>query len=127
MVLPQEISLDHLDALSYNKGCYPGQEIIARVHFRGNVKNKLYTRITDTSAGTLRPGIAIYTEELSIKSGLIINTVMLSDERQLVLIIQGTERSKTDHYLLKDGKRIQLNIVRPSSLKKTVLDEIDQV
>ncbi len=36
--LPQEINLDLIDGLDFNKGCYPGQEIVARVHYRGRVK-----------------------------------------------------------------------------------------
>lgn len=39
--LPQELNLDQTSGLSFNKGCYPGQEIIARVKFRGSVKRRL--------------------------------------------------------------------------------------
>lgn len=36
--LPQWLGLETLGALSYSKGCYPGQEVVARVHYRGSVK-----------------------------------------------------------------------------------------
>lgn len=39
--LPQWLGLEALGGLSYTKGCYPGQEIIARVHYRGTVKYRL--------------------------------------------------------------------------------------
>jgi folate-binding protein YgfZ len=39
--LPQELNLDILAGVSFNKGCYPGQEIIARVKFRGTVKRRV--------------------------------------------------------------------------------------
>lgn len=39
--LPQMLNLEALDGLSYKKGCYPGQEIIARLHFRGELKREL--------------------------------------------------------------------------------------
>lgn len=39
--LPQMLNLDLIDGLNYQKGCYPGQEIIARLHFRGQVKRRL--------------------------------------------------------------------------------------
>ena len=39
--LPQMLNLDALKGLSYQKGCYPGQEIIARLHYRGEVKKRL--------------------------------------------------------------------------------------
>lgn len=42
-VLAQEAALDRddLGAISFNKGCYTGQETVARVHFRGHVNRTL--------------------------------------------------------------------------------------
>lgn len=39
--LPQWLGLEALGALTYDKGCYPGQEVIARLHYRGSVKYRL--------------------------------------------------------------------------------------
>jgi len=39
--LPQEANFDELGAISYTKGCYIGQETVARVHFRGHVNRFL--------------------------------------------------------------------------------------
>lgn len=39
--LPQQLNLDFADALAFDKGCYPGQEIIARLKYRGEVKSRL--------------------------------------------------------------------------------------
>jgi len=38
---PQQLSLDRLRAFSVKKGCYPGQEIVARTHFLGQAKRHL--------------------------------------------------------------------------------------
>lgn len=38
---PQQLSLDRLKAYSVRKGCYPGQEIVARTHFLGKAKRGL--------------------------------------------------------------------------------------
>ena len=38
---PQQIALDRLHAFSVKKGCYPGQEIVARTHFLGKAKREL--------------------------------------------------------------------------------------
>ncbi|HEX7937379.1 MAG TPA: glycine cleavage T C-terminal barrel domain-containing protein [Gemmatimonadaceae bacterium] len=52
---PQEANLDVLNAISYTKGCYTGQETVARVHFRGHVNRTLRgLRFT----GTLPPAKA---------------------------------------------------------------------
>jgi folate-binding protein YgfZ len=39
--IPQEANFDELHAISYTKGCYVGQETVARVHFRGHVNKHL--------------------------------------------------------------------------------------
>src|SRR5438034_2027834 len=47
--LPQEANYDELGAISYTKGCYIGQETVARVHFRGHV-NRFLRRLHFVSA-----------------------------------------------------------------------------
>lgn len=39
--IPQEANLDTRGAISFTKGCYTGQETVARVHFRGHVNRRL--------------------------------------------------------------------------------------
>ena len=40
-MLAQEMDMDRLEAISYTKGCYTGQETVARVHYRGHVNRLL--------------------------------------------------------------------------------------
>ena len=42
ILIPQMINLQRWGALSFTKGCYTGQEIIARTHYRGKLKRHLY-------------------------------------------------------------------------------------
>lgn len=39
--LPQEVRFDDLGGVSYTKGCYLGQETVARIHFRGHPNREL--------------------------------------------------------------------------------------
>lgn len=39
---PQHLHLDRRDYVSFSKGCYTGQEIVARMHYRGKAKKQLY-------------------------------------------------------------------------------------
>jgi len=39
--IPQMLNLDRLGGVSFNKGCYPGQEVVARTHNLGTVKRRL--------------------------------------------------------------------------------------
>ncbi|HEY2806182.1 MAG TPA: glycine cleavage T C-terminal barrel domain-containing protein [Gemmatimonadales bacterium] len=45
--LPQEVRLEELGAISYTKGCYLGQETVARLHFRGHANRRLALLILD--------------------------------------------------------------------------------
>ncbi|MGZ5225962.1 MAG: CAF17-like 4Fe-4S cluster assembly/insertion protein YgfZ, partial [Burkholderiales bacterium] len=40
--VPQMVNLDLIGAVSYSKGCYPGQEIVARMHYLGRLKQRMY-------------------------------------------------------------------------------------
>ena len=40
-LLAQEVDLDRLEAISFTKGCYTGQETVARIHYRGHVNRHL--------------------------------------------------------------------------------------
>jgi folate-binding protein YgfZ len=40
--VPQMLNLDLLGAINFKKGCYTGQEIVARTHYLGTVKRRTY-------------------------------------------------------------------------------------
>ena len=46
--IPQNVSLDALDGVSFKKGCYTGQEVVARLHYKGQSKKRLF-RLTFTA------------------------------------------------------------------------------
>lgn len=61
----QMLNLDALDGVSFTKGCYTGQEVIARAHYRGRVKRRLQRfRSVAPPPSPLRPG-----DSLSLADG----------------------------------------------------------
>lgn len=48
--VPQMLNLDLVNGINFKKGCYPGQEIVARMHFLGRLKQRMYL-------GHLPPGL----------------------------------------------------------------------
>jgi folate-binding protein YgfZ len=56
--VPQMLNLDRLDALSFDKGCYPGQEVVARVQHLGSVKRRM-RRYAAASAAPPAPGAEV--------------------------------------------------------------------
>jgi tRNA-modifying protein YgfZ len=53
----QMLNLDALDAIAFDKGCYTGQEVIARAHYRGRVKRRMQRFLTDERS-SLKPADA---------------------------------------------------------------------
>jgi folate-binding protein YgfZ len=58
--LPHDLNLPELNAVSFTKGCFTGQEIIARMHYRGKPKKHLYRGL---SQDRLTPGALLYLNE----------------------------------------------------------------
>ena len=53
----QMLNLDAVGAIAFDKGCYTGQEVIARAHYRGRVKRRLQRFVTHAPRA-LKPGDA---------------------------------------------------------------------
>ena len=58
--VPQQINFDALGGISFTKGCYPGQEIVARTQFLGKVKRRTYRARLGSAAA---PGTPVYAPE----------------------------------------------------------------
>ena len=85
--LPQELNLDRLDAVSFTKGCYPGQEIIARLRYRGAVKRRLCHAITDNTT-RLQPGAALVPEGEERNIGTVINSAITGKDQELLIVLE---------------------------------------
>ncbi len=73
MFLPQMINLDVIGGISFKKGCYPGQEIVARTHYLGTIKRRMHLAHIDT-AEIIEPGDILFSENIEDQScGTIVN------------------------------------------------------
>ena len=85
--LPQELNLEALGALSYDKGCYPGQEIIARLRYRGEIK-RLLRRATAEGDLALRPGAGLTLPGETKTIGAVISAVSGPDGSELLVVVE---------------------------------------
>ena len=83
---PQQLSLDRLHAYSVKKGCYPGQEIVARTHFLGKAKRAL---ALFESTSTLTPGENVTVAERNV--GELVSTVS-GNQASLALAVLPIDR-----------------------------------
>jgi len=71
--VPQMVNLDLIGGVSFTKGCYPGQEIVARMHYRGRLKQRMYLAHIASDAAP-QPGDKLYSADLGEQSsGMIVN------------------------------------------------------
>ena len=45
---PQQVNLDLIDGVSFSKGCYPGQEVVARLHYLGKPNRRMFMAQANT-------------------------------------------------------------------------------
>jgi folate-binding protein YgfZ len=84
--LPQQLNLDLVDALAFDKGCYPGQEIIARLKYRGEVKSRL---LRGRSSGPVATGAKLTSRSASHTAGQVLSTVTLpSQESRFLAVVE---------------------------------------
>jgi folate-binding protein YgfZ len=94
----QMLNLDLLDAVSFDKGCYPGQEVIARVHHLGSVKRRMRRYACD--AQTLpAPGTAVMTPE-GQSVGEVVRAARADPHSELLAVV---EHSAAGSALAVDG------------------------
>ena len=53
--IPQSLNMDLIEGINFKKGCYTGQEIVARTHYLGKIKRRMY-RAFIKSQVDLNPG-----------------------------------------------------------------------
>lgn len=71
--VPQMVNLDLIGGVSYTKGCYPGQEIVARMHYLGRLKQRAFLAHLD-GGGTPQAGDALYSADFGEQSsGTVVN------------------------------------------------------
>ena len=71
--VPQMLNLDAIGGVSFTKGCYPGQEIVARMHYLGRLKERLF-RARVAAADAPQPGDKVYGVDLGNQAcGMIVN------------------------------------------------------
>lgn len=84
--IPQMLNLDLIGAISFKKGCYTGQEIIARSHYLGKQKRRMF-RLRSPSGVSVKPGMEIFVGGTPQPAGKVINAAVCEDGGYEILAI----------------------------------------
>lgn len=81
--IPQMINLDLLNAISFSKGCYTGQEIIARTKYLGRVKRRMLRFSVDSPPPL--PGTPVYAARGAV--GQVVSAAAIAEGSELLAVI----------------------------------------
>ncbi len=85
--LPQMVNLDALGGVSFKKGCYPGQEIVARTQYLGKLKRRMFLANISTLE-TVAAGDELFSVDMAEQScGKIVNAALSPDGGYDVLAV----------------------------------------
>lgn len=103
--VPQMANLDRLGGISFDKGCYTGQEIVARLHYLGQLKRRMFTG--DIDGPPPAPGSEILAGEPATVAGEVVDAVDSSHGAVLGAVLQLSHAAATD-LRLADGRALCL-------------------
>ncbi len=81
----QMLNLDRLGAIDFRKGCYPGQEVIARTHYLGRIKRRM--QLLHVSGAAAAPAPATPVEQDGKRVGEVVEGAPMPADGNLVLAV----------------------------------------
>lgn len=106
----QQLNLDLIGGVSFRKGCYPGQEVVARLHYLGEPKRRLFQALAGTDT-VPEVGETIVDKEKAVV-GHIVRAVPGDDKQLFLQLSLKLEGINKDLYL-NDGTALEQ--VQPSA------------
>ena len=109
LFVPQMVNLERLGAVDFKKGCYPGQEIVARTQYRGVLKRRM---VRARIAAAAAPGNDLYAADLPGQaSGTVVNAAPAPDGgTELLAVVQISSLQSASPIRLgaADGQQLEL-------------------
>lgn len=119
--IPQMTNLDLIDGVSFNKGCYPGQEIVARTHYLGKPNRRMY-RVIITDENKVEPGMKIFSpEDEKQPVGRIVLAQKITACSSSALVVMRTDKVDNMNLALNsvDGPKVSMESL-PYSLDENI-------
>ncbi|MHB1083646.1 MAG: CAF17-like 4Fe-4S cluster assembly/insertion protein YgfZ [Thiobacillus sp.] len=108
LFVPQMVNLEVIGGVNFQKGCYPGQEIVARSQYLGKLKRRMFLAHVDAEAS---PGDPLYSADIEGQAtGTVVNAAPSPSGGFDVLVVAQIESatSQTLHLKAADGAALSL-------------------
>lgn len=104
--VPQMANMEVIGAISFQKGCYPGQEIVARTQYLGKVKRRMYRVLASIA---LEPGQPLFGEETGEQAiGAVVESVALEGGTwEGLVVVQSAAWEEGVHYQSLQGPLLE--------------------
>lgn len=112
--VPQMVNLDLLGGISFTKGCYVGQEVVARTHNLGRIKRRMYR--LQTAGAPPSPGSSVLAADKTV--GQVVDAVSTEDGADMLAVVR--IESLDEALQLEDGaalQRVDIDYPVPESLQ----------
>ncbi|MGE1153704.1 YgfZ/GcvT domain-containing protein [Pseudomonas kitaguniensis] len=87
LFIPQMLNLQAVGGVSFKKGCYTGQEIVARMQYLGKLKRRLY-RLSVNAAELPEPGTALFSPSHNSSIGEVVIAAKADQSIELLAVLQ---------------------------------------
>ena len=84
--IPQMLNLGQTGAISFNKGCYTGQEIVARMQYLGKLKRHMY-RARVHSTAPIELGTPIFSQSQEAPVSEVVNLAMTDTHSEFLMVL----------------------------------------
>lgn len=116
MFIPQTLNLELVGGVSFTKGCFPGQEVVARSHYRGTIRRRsaLFSiPYTDEVAAQIKVGADLFAaSDTENPTGRIINYARAEDRYVLLAEVMLADLEQMDYCLIQPGgPRLQKEVL----------------
>lgn len=98
LFIPQMLNLQAIGGVSFKKGCYTGQEIVARMQYLGKLKRRLY-RLSLDAAETPEPGTPLFSPSHNSSIGEVVLAAKADQSIELLAVLQAEAADSGDVHL----------------------------
>ncbi|MEM8843754.1 MAG: hypothetical protein AAGB35_01815 [Pseudomonadota bacterium] len=108
--VPQMTNMELINGVSFSKGCYPGQEIVARLHYLGNANRRMF-RIKSKSEQVLNAGDDVYSSGSEQSIGKLVSAVKENDQQYSGLAVIRIEAVQKNELSVHSGQGSRIEIM----------------
>lgn len=109
LFIPQMINLQALGGVSFKKGCYTGQEIVARMQYLGKLKRRLY-RLTLADPQIPEPGTPLFSPVHNSSVGEVVLAARSAEVVELLAVLQD-DAAQNGHIHLGSAEGSTLSVL----------------